>query len=121
MDHKGLEKAAVETACVDVVILSAACCNPSMGGLDEQARKVIERAADQAGVHAHVKVQPISAALYGGVPKDVAAQLRKDDRAGGMRVPVVIVNGKGVSYGVPDAELISAALRELAGAAPSAK
>jgi hypothetical protein len=121
MDPNGRGNDPQEAGRAEVVILSAACCNPSMGGLDEQARKVVERAAAEAGVAVHASTQPMSTALYGGVPKEVAAQLKRDDWAGGLRMPVVIINGKGVSYGVPDAGRITAALRELAGAGPAAE
>ncbi len=105
----------------DAVILSAACCNPSMSGLDEQAKRVIEQAASETGVEVHISLQPMSAALYGGVPKDVVAQLKSDNQAGSLRMPVVIINGKGVCYGVPDPGRITTALRELAGAGPLVK
>ena len=118
MDHNGRGEGSRGAA---VVILSAACCNPSMGGLDEQARRVIEQAAVEAGVEVQVSIQPMSTALYGGVPKEVVAQLKSDSQAGGLRMPVVIINGKGVSYGMPDTGRITAALRELAGAKPAAK
>jgi hypothetical protein len=121
MDHNGRGKGSQEAERAEVVILSAACCNPSLGSLDEQARRVIEHAAAETGVEAHVSLQPMSAALYGGVPKEVVAQLKSDSQAGGLRMPVVMINGKAVSYGVPDAERIAAALRELAGSKPVVK
>ncbi len=102
---------------VDVVILSGACCNPSLGGMDDQAKRLVEQAAAAAGVEARIKKQSMVTALYGGVPKEVADQLRQDSRSGGLRMPVVIVNGKGVSYGAPDAEKIAAAIRAMADAA----
>lgn len=96
-----------------IVILSGACCNPSLGSVDQQARQVIERAAAETGVEVDVTMQPMSAALYGAVPRDVVAQLKRDMQDGGLRMPVVIINGKGVSYGAPDAGRITTALREL--------
>jgi hypothetical protein len=121
MDHTGHGKEKGEATHVDVVILSGACCNPSLGGMDEQAKRAVEQAAAEAGVEVSVSKQPMSAALYGGVPKDVVAQLKKDGSTGGLRMPVVIINGKGVSYGAPDAGRITAVLRELAGVEPSVK
>jgi hypothetical protein len=73
-----------------------------MGGLDEQARRVVEQAAAETGVEVQVSMQPMSTALYGGVPKEVVAQLKSDNQAGALRMPVVMINGKAVSYGVPD-------------------
>jgi hypothetical protein len=101
---------------VEVVILSGACCNPSTGSMDDLAAQMVERAAEEAGVHVHVRKQSMVTALHGGVPKEVREQMKRDSQAGGLRVPVVIVNGTGVSYGVPDAAGISAAIRGLAGA-----
>jgi hypothetical protein len=121
MSHDGHGEGAREARQADVVILSAACCNPSMGGLDEHARRVIEKAAAAAGVEVRISVQPMSAALYGAVPKEVVAQLQSDNQAGGLRMPVVIVNGKAASYGVPDVAGIAAALRALAGSEPAVK
>lgn len=119
MDHKGRGEGSGEAVHAGVVILSGACCNPSMGGLDEKARQVVERAAAETGVKVQVSLQPMSAALYGGVPKDVIAQLKSDNESGGLRMPVVMINGKAVSYGMPDAARITAALRELAAAKPA--
>ncbi len=113
MKLKGDEKGTRE---VKVVILSGACCNPSLSGMDEQAGKIVEQAAAAAGVKVSVRKQPMVSALYGGVPRDVVDQLKRDNKAGGLRMPVVIIDGKGVSYGVPDAGRISAALRAFAGA-----
>ena len=121
MDPNDSGKGSWEAARAGVIILSAACCNPSMGGMDEQARRIVERAAAEAGVEVQVSMQPMVSALYGGVPKDVVDQLKRDNAAGGLRMPVVMINGKGVSYGVPDAARITAALRETAGAEPAVK
>ncbi len=121
MDHNGRGKASTEAGCADVVILSAACCNPSMGGLDEQAKRIVERAAAETGVEVRVSTLPMASALYGGVPKDVVDQLKRDNAAGGLRMPVVMINGKAVSWGTPDAGRITAALRELAGVKPALK
>jgi hypothetical protein len=121
MDHNGRGTGSQEAGRAEVVILSAACCNPSLGGLDEQARRVIAHAAAETGVEVHVSLQPMSTALYGGVPKEVVAQLKSDNQAGALRMPVVMINGKAVSCGVPDAGRITAALRELAGAEPAVK
>jgi hypothetical protein len=121
MDHNGRGEGSQEATRAGVVILSAACCNPSMGGLDEQARRTVERAAAEAGVEVDVSLQPMASALYGGVPKDVVDQLKRDNAAGGLRMPVVMINGKAVSWGTPDAGRITAALRELPGAKPAVK
>jgi hypothetical protein len=103
----------------DIVILSGACCNPSTGSMDKLARQIVERAAEEAGVHVHVRTQSMVTALYGGVPKEVSEQMKRDSQAGGLRVPVVIVNGTGVSYGVPDAVKIADAIRGLSGSKAS--
>jgi hypothetical protein len=118
MDHNGRGTGSQEAGRAGVVILSAACCNPSMSGLDDQARRIVERAAAEAGVEVQVSMQPMVSALYGGVPKDVVDQLKRDNAAGGLRMPVVMINGKAVSWGSPDAGRITAALREISGVKP---
>ena len=47
-----------------ILILSAACCFPSQAAIDEQAKKVVEHAIQEAGVSAEVLVVPGSTAIY---------------------------------------------------------
>ncbi len=121
MDQSGHGSDSLESRGAEVVILSGACCNPALGGMDDMARRVIQRAAAEAGVTVRVVVKPMSAALYGGVPGEVVSRLKRDSQAGGLNMPVVIVEGRGVSYGTPDVGRITAALREVAQARPAAR
>ncbi len=95
---------------VGVVIISGACCIPGMKPFDEQARLIVERAIAETGVPAQLKMMPATTAYFGGAPKEVMAQLMALSQSGQLGVPAVLVNGKAVSYGVPQPEEVKAAL-----------
>lgn len=114
------EEPKVEQKQVGVVIISASCCIPGMAAFDEQARKVVEQAIAETGVAARVEVMPATKAYFGGAPKEVMARLMSDSNQGKLSVPAILLNGKDVSYGVPELEDLKAALL-LANEAGSAK
>jgi hypothetical protein len=103
---------------VSVVIISAACCMPGMAPLDEQARRIVEQAISETGVEAQVKIMPATTAFFGGVPKQIMAELITLSQSGRLPVPAILINGKPVSYGMPEFENFKAALLAVANADP---
>ncbi len=101
---------------VRIVLISAACCVPGVAAFDDQARRVVDQAVAEAGVEARVSTMPATTAFFGGAPREVMARLMRDMQSGTLRVPVVLIEGQAVSYGVPDLQQITSALREAAGA-----
>ena len=99
---------------VGIVIISAACCMPGMAPLDEQARRIVEQAISETGVEAQVKIMPATTAFFGGVPRQIMAELVNLSQSGRLGVPAVLINGKAISYGVPEIEVIKAALLQAA-------
>ncbi len=100
-----------EDAQIGIVIISGSCCIPGMARLDEQAQQIVEQAIRETGVAAQVKMMPATTAYFGGAPREVMAQLVKmANESGRMGVPAILVNGKAVSFGVPQIEAIKAAL-----------
>ncbi|MDD5616484.1 MAG: hypothetical protein PHH85_09815 [Candidatus Methanoperedens sp.] len=96
-----------------VMIISGSCCIPGMAPFDEQARRVVEQAVSETDVKAQVKVIPASTAFFGSVPKELMAKIITEfNQSGRMPLPAVLVNGKIVSYGVPQVEDIKKALLE---------
>lgn len=96
---------------VGVIIISGSCCIPGMAPFDEQAKRVVEQAASDTEVKAQVKVIPATAAYFGGVPKEVMNKIMAEfSQSGRMPLPAVLINGKVVSYGVPQVEAIKTAL-----------
>ncbi len=94
-----------------VVIISGSCCIPGMAAFDEQARRVVDQAIAESGVAAQVKVMPVTTAYAGGAPREVMAKLISSfNNAGQVALPVVLINGKAVSFGVPQVEDVKAAL-----------
>ena len=108
---------------VGVVIITGSCCIHGMRPFDEQARRVVEQAIAQAGVPVQLKELPASNALFGGVPKQLLAELlRMNNEGGRIGLPTVLVNGEVISYGVPSVETVTAALLQVTGrAAPAAE
>jgi hypothetical protein len=99
---------------VSVVIISAACCMPGMAPLDEQARRIVERAISETGVEAQIKIMPATTAFFGGVPRQIMAQIVNISQSGRLPVPAVLINGKPVSYGMPELENLKSALLAVA-------
>lgn len=99
---------------VSVVIISAACCMPGMAPLDEQARRIVERAISETGVEAQIKIMPATTAFFGGVPRQIMAQIVNLSQSGRLPVPAVLINGKPVSYGMPELENLKSALLAVA-------
>lgn len=103
---------------VSVAIISISCCVSGMAAFDEQARRIVGQAVSETGVEAKVKVIPASSAIFGGIPRDVLTKLMTEfnqsgfNKSGRMGVPVILVNGKAISYGVPDVETVKSALLE---------
>lgn len=106
---------------VRIVLISAACCVPGVAAFDDQARRVVDQAVAEAGVEASVSTMPATTAYFGGAPREVIARLMRDMQSGTLRVPVVLIEGKVVSYGVPELEQIRSALREVAGEKTASK
>ncbi len=101
---------------VSVVIISAACCMPGMAPLDEQARRIVEQAISETGVEAQVKIMPATTAFFGGVPKHIMAELVNLSQSERLPVPAILINGKPVSYGIPELEHLKSALLTVADA-----
>jgi hypothetical protein len=87
-----------------ILILSAACCYPGMAAFDEQAKKVIERAAEEAGVKAEIKIIPGSAAIYGGAVPKMTVQVLMSKFSRNETGPAILIDGEIVSFGVPNLE-----------------
>ena len=101
---------------VGIVIISAACCMPGMAPLDEQARRIVEQAISETGVEAQIKIMPATNAFFGGVPKQIMAELINLSQSGKLPVPAILINGKPVSYGMPELENVKSALGAVANA-----
>ena len=96
-----------------IVILSGACCIPSMASFDKQAEQVIERAITETGVKDQVKVVPATTAIFGGgVSKKVMGELMAMFDQGKISAPAILINGEVVSYGVPTLEKMKEALNK---------
>ncbi|HCC78531.1 MAG: hypothetical protein A2X25_09445 [Chloroflexi bacterium GWB2_49_20] len=99
---------------VGIVIISAACCIPGMAPLDEQARRIVEQAISETGIMAQVKIMPATTAFFGGVSKQIMAELMNMSQSAQLPVPAILINGKPISYGIPELENIKSALLTLA-------
>ncbi len=101
---------------VGIVIITGSCCIPGMAAFDAQARRIVEQAVVETGIEAQVQMMPAITAMMGGVPKEVMGKLIGLFQAGQIPVPAVLVNGQGIAYGVPNIDVIKAALGRIAAA-----
>lgn len=87
-----------------IVILSGACCNPSLKSLDIKTEAVFNEAAKTKGIEITMKTVSIASAAIGGLGgfgEKVGAQIRESMREKGMSaLPIIFVDGNLVSSGV---------------------
>ncbi len=103
-----------EQSGVKIVILSGACCIPSMASFDKQAEQIVEKAITETGIEAEVKVVPATTALFGGgVSKKVMGELMTMFNQGKLGAPAILINGEAISYGVPTLEIMKEALSKV--------
>jgi len=94
-----------------VIIISGSCCIPGMAPFDEQAKRVVEQAVSETDLKVQVKVIPASTAYFGAVPKEVMTKIITEfNQSKRMPLPAVLINGKVISYGVPQVDDIKKAL-----------
>lgn len=106
-----------ERGLVNVVIITGSCCMPGMAPLDDQAQAMVAQAVKETGVQVKVKLMPATAAAFGGVPRElVATFMQTFQTEGRVALPAVLVNGKPVALGLPDAARLKEALLQAAGA-----
>ncbi len=97
-----------------ILLVSGSCCFPKLAVLDKQAQEVIQQAQDESGVPATVRVILASSALQGGIPEEILKQLRDSmDSPNLMRLPATFIDGKLLSFGVPDLAAVKARLIEV--------
>jgi hypothetical protein len=111
MDFGFLGAASEAPAAVKVILISGTCCNPTLGSLDEKAKRIVEAAAKELGIAAEVETITMTSAYY-AAPQEVRRKLMADFSSGRLAVPAVLIAGKAISYGIPSAEAVKAALLE---------
>lgn len=90
---------------MDIIMISGACCIPSMANLDELARKVIDEALSVTGIQAKVSTITAGTAYRNGAFR---ALIKKG--IGMSDAPFIVIDGELVSYGVPKIEELKSAL-----------
>jgi hypothetical protein len=102
-------------ASIGIVIITGSCCIPGMAPLEEQARRIVDQAVSETGVTAEVKMIAAATAYFGGIPKEVMAQIMAAfNQTGQMPLPAILIDGNPVSYGVPKIEDIKSVLLQSA-------
>lgn len=96
-----------------IIMLSAACCIPSMTVFDDQAKKIIEQAIIETGADAQLMVVPATTAMFGGgIPRKVMGELMAMFNQGKIGGPPILINGEVISYSVPTLEKMKEALNK---------
>jgi hypothetical protein len=94
-----------------IIIVTGSCCMPGMAPLDQQARELVAQAVRETGVTATVKEVSASAAAFGALPRRLVAEFMSVvGKEGRVPLPAVLVNGQPVVHGLPDLEILKAAL-----------
>ena len=94
-----------------IIIVTGSCCMPGMAPLDQQARDLVARAVKETGVQVTVKEVSASAAAFGALPRKLVAEFMSVmGQEGRVPLPTVLVDGRPVAHGLPDVEILKAAL-----------
>ncbi len=97
---------------VIILLVSGGCCIPGMAALDQQAQQIIDQALRETRIAAQVRTLPVSSALQGGIPAEILKETGLAiNPANLMRLPALLINGKLISFGVPELEQVKSALR----------
>ncbi len=104
-----------------ILLISGSCCSPQMYSVDEQARRVIDRALAETGATARVQTLMISSALRGEIPAEILQEIGiSADLSIIQRLPAILINGKLLAFGVPELDAVKSTLLQiLAGARPT--
>ncbi len=96
---------------VGIVIVNGSCCFQGLAQIEAQLNQMIEQVIKETGVPTRIKTITAIQAALGGVPRKMfeegMAQLHEDNRP---PLPAVLINGKPVGRGTPDAETFRTAL-----------
>jgi hypothetical protein len=95
---------------MDIIMISGACCIPTMSDFDEEARKIIDEAISMTGVQAKISMITASAAFASGAYHEI---IKKG--IGISDAPVILIDGEVISYGVPQIEDVKNALVRFSG------
>ena len=102
---------ATQSSEVIILLISGSCCAPQLAVLDQQAQQIIHQALEETGITGQVRTLAISSALQGGIPAEILKQLQASlQPANLMRLPALFINGKLISFGMPELNQIKSAL-----------
>jgi hypothetical protein len=95
---------------MDIIMISGACCIPSMANFDNEARKIIDEAISITGVQAKVNMITASVAFGNNAFREIIKKGMEMTGRDIRSTPVVIIDGEVISYGIPKIEDIKKAL-----------
>jgi hypothetical protein len=94
-----------------ILLISGVCCLPQMATLDQQAQQVIRQALDETDATAQIRTVTISSVAQGGVPAEIIKEIQDSIGPNNpLRLPALLINGKLVSFGVPELNQVKSAL-----------
>lgn len=94
-----------------ILIVNGSCCMPQMAPLEEQVLRMVEQVIAEEHLDAVVQTMSMSQAYFGGIPRAILVpEMEKSARTGEMGLPVVMVDGKVATRGLPDPATLRAAL-----------
>ena len=94
-----------------ILIVSGTCCIPQLATLDHQAKQIIDKALEETGIPAQVRIVTASSAVSGGIPFEIIQSTGlASDASNIRRLPAVLINNQLVSFGVPKLDVIKNAL-----------
>lgn len=98
---------------ISFVIITGNCCFPGLAPLDQIARQAVQLVIKETGLSAQVKEITATAAMYGAVPDELKVQfIDAISNTGEIPLPAILLNGKVVSYGHRDLNIIKGAIVE---------
>lgn len=95
---------------MDIIMISGACCLPSMANFDNEARKIIDEAISITGVQAKVSMITASAAFGNDTFREIIKKGMETTGRDIRSTPVILIDGEVISFGIPKIEDIKKAL-----------
>lgn len=94
-----------------ILIVNGSCCIPQMAPVEDQVLHMVKKVIAEENIDASVRTMSMSQAYFGGIPRSILTpELDNFNSTGKLSLPVVLVNGKVVTRGVPEMETLKTAL-----------
>lgn len=95
---------------INMIIIKSGCCNKLSASIEENFKSSIDQAIHETG--SYVKITEVKAhfGMLENIGKKISSEIFEFIKIGKPFLPIVMINGEVISYGVPTYELIKNSL-----------